>query len=36
LTFENAAIGTGFGAVGNVIQEFFLRKLTPHAPDVGK
>ncbi len=36
LTFENAAIGTGFGAVGNVIQEFFLRKLTPHAQDTGK
>jgi hypothetical protein len=32
LTFENAAIGTGFGAVGNVIQEFFLRKFTPHVP----
>jgi len=32
LTFENAAIGTGFGAVGNIIQEFFLRKLTPHVP----
>ncbi len=32
LTFENAAIGTGFGAVGNVIQEFFLRRLTPHVP----
>jgi hypothetical protein len=36
LTFENAAIGTGFGAVGNVIQEFFLRKFTPHAQDTGK
>jgi hypothetical protein len=30
LTFENAAIAVGAGAVGNVIQEFFLRKLTPH------
>lgn len=38
LTFENAAIGTGFGAFGNVIQEFFLRKFTPHVPpqDTGK
>jgi len=33
LTFENAAIAVGAGAVGNVIQEFFLRKLTPHAQD---
>jgi hypothetical protein len=31
LTFENAAIGTGEGAVINVIQEFILRRLTPHA-----
>jgi hypothetical protein len=31
LTFENALIAIGGGAVGNVIQEFFLRKLTPHA-----
>ncbi len=38
LTFENAAIAVGAGAVGNVIQEFFLRKLTPHASaqDAGK
>jgi hypothetical protein len=38
LTFENAAIAVGAGAVGNVIQEFFLRKLTPHASvqDSGK
>jgi hypothetical protein len=33
LTFENAAIGTGLGALGNIIQEFFLRKVTPHVPD---
>jgi Carboxypeptidase regulatory-like domain len=33
LTFENALIAIGGGAVGNVIQEFFLRKLTPHAQD---
>jgi hypothetical protein len=32
LTFENALIASGGGAVANVIQEFFLRKLTPHAP----
>jgi hypothetical protein len=30
LTFENAAIAVGAGAMGNVIQEFFLRKLTSH------
>lgn len=33
LTFENAAIGTAFGAAGNIIEEFFLRRLTPHVPD---
>jgi hypothetical protein len=33
LTFENALIAIGGGAVGNVIQEFFLRKLTPHSQD---
>jgi hypothetical protein len=32
LTFENALIAIAGGAVANVIQEFFLRKLTPHAP----
>ena len=32
LTFENAAIAIGAGAIGNVVQEFFSRKLTPHAP----
>jgi len=32
LTFEGAAIGTGFSAVSNVIQEFLVRKLTPHVP----
>jgi hypothetical protein len=32
LTFENAFIGIGAGAVGNVFEEFFSRKLTPHAP----
>ena len=32
LTFENAFVGIGFGAIGNVFQEFFGHKLTPHAP----
>lgn len=32
LSFENAAIAVGAGAVGNVVQEFLFRKLTPHAP----
>jgi hypothetical protein len=30
LTFEGAAIGTGFTAVANLIQEFAMRKVTPH------
>lgn len=32
LTFVNAAIGTGESAIGNIVQEFFFRKLTPHVP----
>ena len=32
LTFEAAAIGTGFSAVSNVLQEFLIRKLTPRIP----
>jgi hypothetical protein len=32
LTFENAAIGIGASAVGNLLQEFVIRKLTPHLP----
>jgi hypothetical protein len=32
LTLEGAAIGTGLGAVANVIQEFLVRRLTPHIP----
>jgi hypothetical protein len=32
LTFENAFIAVGAGAIGNIFQEFFSRKLTPHAP----
>lgn len=35
LTFENAAIGTGEGAIQNLIQEFLVRKLTPHVPNYG-
>jgi Carboxypeptidase regulatory-like domain len=31
-TFEGAAIDTGFSAVGNIIQEFLIRKITPHLP----
>lgn len=29
LTFENGAIGLGATAIGNLFQEFFVRKLTP-------
>jgi hypothetical protein len=29
LTFENAAIGVGATAIGNIFQEFLIRKLTP-------
>jgi hypothetical protein len=36
LTFENAGIGIGFGALGNVFQEFFLRELTPSARQKGQ
>jgi hypothetical protein len=35
LTFENSLIGIGGGAVENVIQEFFIRRLTPGIPDYG-
>ncbi|MGA9528392.1 MAG: carboxypeptidase-like regulatory domain-containing protein [Terriglobales bacterium] len=31
LTFENAAIGIGATAIGNLFQEFFIKKLTPKA-----
>jgi hypothetical protein len=31
LTFENALIGIGGSSMGAVIEEFFLRRLTPHA-----
>ena len=32
LTFENMGIAVGGGAVGNVVQEFFLKRFTSHAP----
>jgi hypothetical protein len=35
LTFENALIDTGESAVGNLFQEFVVRKLTPHVPNYG-
>ncbi len=31
LTFANAAIGTAESAAGNIVQEFFFRKLTSHS-----
>jgi len=31
LTFASAAIGTAESAAGNIVQEFFLRRLTSHA-----
>jgi len=33
LTFENAAIGIGGTAIGNLLQEFVIRKLTPKVPN---
>ncbi len=33
LTFENALIGIGTGAIANLFQEFLVRKLTPHTHD---
>jgi hypothetical protein len=33
LTFENAGIGIGGAAIGNLFQEFLVRKLTPHTHD---
>ena len=31
LTFQNTLIGIGSSAIGNIFQEFLVRKLTPHA-----
>lgn len=38
LTFENALIGIAGGAAGNLLQEFVVRRFTPHVPpqDPGK
>ena len=33
LTFENFAIGIGGSAIGNLFQEFLVKKLTPHTHD---
>ncbi len=33
LTFENEAIGIAGSAAANLLQEFVIRKLTPHAPN---
>jgi hypothetical protein len=33
LTFENGAIGIGATAVANLVEEFLMRKLTPHLPE---
>lgn len=33
LTFENAVIGIGTSAAANILQEFVIRRLTPHAPN---
>ena len=34
-TIDNALIGTAAGAAQNLIQEFVIRRLTPHIPDYG-
>jgi hypothetical protein len=34
LTFENALVGIGGSAAAAVIQEFFIKKVTPHVPEV--
>jgi hypothetical protein len=34
LTLENAGLGLAAGAVGNVVQEFFLKALTPNAKKI--
>jgi len=32
IIFESAAIGTGISGLSNLLQEFLIRKLTPHVP----
>jgi hypothetical protein len=36
LTFENALISTGASAVGNLFQEFVVRRFTPKLPNYGQ
>ena len=36
LTFDNAAIAIASNAVGNLLQEFVIPKLTPHRPHAGQ
>ena len=36
LTAENTLIGIGSTAATNLLQEFVIRKLTPHAPSYGQ
>ena len=36
LTFDNAGIGIASNAVGNLLQEFIIPKLTPHRPHLGQ
>jgi Carboxypeptidase regulatory-like domain len=36
LTFENALIGIGTTAAANLLQEFVIRRLTPHAPSYAR
>jgi hypothetical protein len=36
LTFENALIGIGTSAAANLLQEFVIRRLTPHAPNYAR
>jgi len=35
LTFENGLIDVGYDALGNLVQEFVFKHLTPHAPNYG-
>jgi hypothetical protein len=32
VTVENGLIGVASGAIGNLFEEFLVRKLTPHPP----
>jgi hypothetical protein len=35
LTFESALLGTAISAAQNLMQEFVVRRLTPHVPNYG-